>query len=339
MSGNTSLPSVSILIPTLNAARVLGECLASIRAQDYPSELVEIIVADGGSRDATPEVARQYTDKLFPNPLQTGEAGKAVALRQAQRDIVALIDSDNVLPHSSWLREMVAPFADESIVATEPLEYTWRPQDGLITRYCALMGMNDPLCLFLGNYDRLNRITRKWTEVPVAEEDCGPYIKVTFPTGRVPTMGANGFLVRREALASCAIGDYLFDIDVAYALARRGHAFAKVKTGIVHLFSGNVAAFARKQRRRIRDFRYYGATGLRQYPWTSLPYRRLAKFVAYTVTGVPLLVQALRGHRRHPDVAWLFHPLACWITLWVYGTETVRGFLVAKPQSREQWGQ
>ncbi|MFV9630873.1 MAG: hypothetical protein ACNYWM_07390 [Methanosarcinales archaeon] len=57
-------------------------------------------------------------------------------------------------------------------------EYTYRQEDGIITRYCALMGMNDLLCFFMGNYDRMNLITGKWTEMPVDEEDMGDYLKL-----------------------------------------------------------------------------------------------------------------------------------------------------------------
>lgn len=41
-------PSISILIPTLNAASVLEGCLKSIVKQNYPKEKIEIIIADGG---------------------------------------------------------------------------------------------------------------------------------------------------------------------------------------------------------------------------------------------------------------------------------------------------
>ena len=43
------LPSVSIVIPTYNSAKVLGECLHSIVDQDYPKDKLEVIIADGGS--------------------------------------------------------------------------------------------------------------------------------------------------------------------------------------------------------------------------------------------------------------------------------------------------
>ena len=334
------MQSVSVLIPTLNAGRVLEGCLQSIAGQGYPKELVEIIIADGGSTDETLAIARRYTDNIYANPLKTGEAGKAVALKHAQGEIVALVDSDNILPSTDWLSRMVVPFADEEIVGAEPLEYTYRKEDGYITRYCALMGMNDPLCLFLGNYDRHNSITGRWTEMPVGVEDKGDYLKVTLNNRKLPTIGANGFLIRRDDLLRTSVEDYLFDIDVVYELALRGkNKYAKVKTGIVHLFSGDVFTFVRKQQRRINDYLYYRGANLRKYPWGSLDKRRLLKFVAYCVLVFPLLVQGLTGYWRKPDTAWLFHPVACWITLTVYGTGWLRGPIRAEAQNREEWRQ
>ncbi|MBI5183738.1 MAG: glycosyltransferase [Nitrospinae bacterium] len=37
------------IIPTLNSARILRDCLDSVAIQDYPKEKIEIIIADGGS--------------------------------------------------------------------------------------------------------------------------------------------------------------------------------------------------------------------------------------------------------------------------------------------------
>lgn len=104
----SSVPTVSVVIPTLNAARVIGPCLQSIAAQDYPHDRLELVIADGGSTDGTLELCRQYTDCIYPNPLRTGEAGKAVGVRQARHELVALVDSDNILPTpagcGAWLR-------------------------------------------------------------------------------------------------------------------------------------------------------------------------------------------------------------------------------------------
>lgn len=68
------LPSISVVIPTYNSERTLTECLENILQQDYPRAKIEIIIADGGSRDRTLEIARKYkVDKIVRNPLRTGE--------------------------------------------------------------------------------------------------------------------------------------------------------------------------------------------------------------------------------------------------------------------------
>jgi len=334
------LPSISVIMPTLNAARVIESSLSSIASQDYPQDLVEIIIADAGSTDDTLKIAKKFGAVVVPNPRRTGEAGKAEALKVAKNEVVALIDSDNILPEKNWFQKMVAPFADSEILGSEPVKYTWRKEDGYITRYSALMGMNDPLCMFLGNYDRYNFITRKWTGLPVEVEDKDGYLKIKLNQIIFPTMGANGFLVRREALLKHFSGKYFFDIDIFYDLVKDPQArFAKVKVGIVHLYCDTPRTFFRKQLRRIRDYQYFSKEGLRQYPWQALSKVGLLKFVVYCLLFFPLVGQALLGWWRTPDWAWAFHPLACEITFWTYSFGKLEGVIRSREQSREGWKQ
>ncbi|MBU1126915.1 glycosyltransferase, partial [Patescibacteria group bacterium] len=255
---SVKLTSISILLPTLNAAAVLEECLKSIAFQDYPKNKIEIIIADGGSTDKTLEIAEKHKAKIYKNPLKTGEAGKAVALRKAKGEIVALIDSDNILPDKDWFKRMVEPFSDLQILGSEPWEFTYRKEDSLISRYCSLLGANDPYCYFVGNYDRKSFLSGKWTGINLEEEDKKSFLKVKIKGKVLPTIGANGTMWRRDALKK-AIGknDYLFDTDIPYKLVKkRSFYFAKVKTGIIHLYCKNTSDFIRKQKRRIRDFYY-----------------------------------------------------------------------------------
>jgi glycosyltransferase involved in cell wall biosynthesis len=144
-----ALPTISVVIPTYNSEKVLPLCLRSIKGQDYPRNKVEIIVADGGSSDRTIEIAKEFrVDKILKNPLRTGEAGKAVGVKAAKNEIIALIDSDNILDRKDWFKRVIEPFQDGEIVGAEPLYYSYRRGDGCITRYCALIGMNDSFCLF-----------------------------------------------------------------------------------------------------------------------------------------------------------------------------------------------
>ena len=67
MSSKNNLPTVSFIIPTLNAANVLEECLKPIVNQDYPKEKTEVIITDGGSSDTTLAIAKEYGCRIFNN--------------------------------------------------------------------------------------------------------------------------------------------------------------------------------------------------------------------------------------------------------------------------------
>jgi glycosyltransferase involved in cell wall biosynthesis len=334
-------PLLSIVIPTLNSEKTLEACLSSILSQDVARKSYEIIIADAGSSDATRAIARRLgVDKIVENPLKTGEAGKTAGIKAASGEIIALVDSDNILSAPSWISQMLAPFIDPEIIATEPIEYTVRPQDPALTRYFALLGMNDPICLFTGNYDRISAVTGKWTALPVQQEDKGDYLKLTLKQENLPTIGANGFVFRRELLAHATWDPYFFDIDILHqALAHGSLHVAKVKTGIVHLYCARLTDFARKQQRRIRDFLFFAQEKQRTYPWDQQKKAGILKFILATTLIVPLLIQALMGFMRKPDIAWLYHLPVCWITLWVYGVGTLRKGLGLKqaPTQRDTW--
>ncbi len=338
---NNGLPSISVVIPTLNSERALDRCLESVDRQDYPRDRIEVIIVDAGSMDGTLETARRHkVDKVLPNPLRTGEAGKVVGIDASTREIVALIDSDNVLDGTDWLRRMVKPFENPQICSSEPLYWTYRREDSVIDRYCALTGVNDPLCLFLGNYDRYSYLSGKWTCMRVKEEiDRGDYLEVVIDKDSVPTMGANGYLVRRDVLKTVDYHPYYFDIDVVYQLVQMGYnRIARPKTGIIHLYCDGVGLFHRKQKRRIDDYFYFKKSGMRQYKY-DLRSTGYASYIVSTVLVLPLIYQSVRGYARKRDTAWFFHPLACWITLVAYGSSTIKGMFRARMQDRSRWSQ
>ena len=335
------LPTISIVMPTLNSEKYLAECLASVRDQDYPQDRIEVILIDAGSRDRTLAIAERFAvDSVLDNPLKTGEAGKAVGVHAARHDLVLMIDSDNVLVGSDWLRRMVAPFQDPDVISSEALRWDYDRRHHFINRYQALTGINDPLALYVGNYDRYSYLTGRWTDYPHTEERRDGWLRVVLDPDWVPTMGANGYLVRREAFSAVPVDDYLFDIDFVDALVRAGHrTIGRVDVPIRHYFCDSVGQFYRKTRRRADDYFYFSATGRRSYPWTRERSRAVSRFTASTVLVVPLLLDVLRGARQKRDAAWLFHIPACWITLAVYALATIRGKLRPRMLDRAGWRQ
>lgn len=331
-------PRVSIVIPTFNSARTLGACLDSIRNQSYPRDRVEIVAADAGSTDGTLGLLRARRVRVFPNPLRTGEAGKRVGLRHARHGIVGLVDSDNILVGRDFLRKVLAPLDDPEVVGSEPRRFAWDRSDTPLNRYCALMGVNDPLCYTLGVYDRENVVSGRWTGLPVRWEERPGWHKARLTPDANPTVGANAFFIRKRDLESAVEGDYLFDIDAVSLLVSRGRdCYALVDAEVLHLYGRGVGDFVRKQTRRVRDYLHYRGRGERHYPWGRVPWYRWAAFAAATLLVFPQLVTSLRGYLRRPDPAIFLHPVLSLVTLALYGVQRVAGLFATGIAPREGW--
>jgi hypothetical protein len=233
---------------------------------------------------------------------------------------------------------MIAPFSDPDVHSSEVMAWAYVRGDGIVNRWCALTGVNDPTSIFVGNYGRWSYLRRRWTDYPVQVEQRPGWQRVRLDPSHVPTMGANGYLVRREIIQQ-ALGDddYLFDIDLAQDIVRQGNfVTAKVPVTIRHLFARDVRDFTRKTRRRARDFLHHSRSGDRTYSW---PRAGVLKFSLATALVLPVAVQAAKGFARRPDAAWLFHPIACFITLWVYAEAVVRYAAGERGFSRTGWRQ
>lgn len=90
-SNETTSPTVSVVIPTLNEERNLPHVFAKL-----PDGIDEVIVVDGGSVDRTVEVARELRpDVVIVQQTRTGK-GNALACGFAActSDIIVMIDAD-----------------------------------------------------------------------------------------------------------------------------------------------------------------------------------------------------------------------------------------------------
>ncbi|MBG86608.1 MAG: glycosyltransferase [Verrucomicrobiales bacterium] len=88
------MPTISILIPTLNEETSLPETLA--RAQAIP-EVSEIILGDGGSTDGTCDIARDAGARVVQSPCGRGTQLRAAA-DVATGNVVLLLHADTWLP-------------------------------------------------------------------------------------------------------------------------------------------------------------------------------------------------------------------------------------------------
>lgn len=95
-------PAVSVIIPTLNEERALGETLEAVRRV---LGVAEVLVSDGGSSDATLTIARQRNCRIV-----YGECG-----RGARGDILWFVHADT-RPLPSAGDEMLRVLVDPQVV-------------------------------------------------------------------------------------------------------------------------------------------------------------------------------------------------------------------------------
>lgn len=92
-----SLPSVSVVIPALNAADKIGAALSSIKSQTYEN-IAEVIVAAGD--DDTLRVAKESGAIVVYNPSGRTPDALNLGIGLATGDVVVRCDAQSVLPDS-----------------------------------------------------------------------------------------------------------------------------------------------------------------------------------------------------------------------------------------------
>lgn len=90
-------PLVTVIMPVRNEVGYIDRSLGAVLAQDYPSELMEIMVVDGMSGDGTRERVRALAEhdervRLLDNPERIAAAALNVGLQEAHGDLIVRVD-------------------------------------------------------------------------------------------------------------------------------------------------------------------------------------------------------------------------------------------------------
>src|SRR5207253_836839 len=90
-------PLVSIITPSYNQGRFIRATIESVLGQDYPN--IEYIIMDGGSKDETASIAREYSRRLtFISERDRGQSDAInKGFRMARGEIVSWLNSDDII--------------------------------------------------------------------------------------------------------------------------------------------------------------------------------------------------------------------------------------------------
>lgn len=115
-NSDPGLPVVSVIISVRDERQHVEPCLRSIARQDYPADRMEVLVADGESRDGTRAiverlVAEDARIRLIDNPGGQISRGLNRAITAAGGDVIVRVDArtrlmpDYVTQCVRWLRK------------------------------------------------------------------------------------------------------------------------------------------------------------------------------------------------------------------------------------------
>lgn len=305
--------SYSFVLPTLNAAGALFDrALGSIRGQDYPEELVEIIVADGGSTDSTCVDAGRYRARVIENPNKLAEWGVKEGMKASAADVVIVFASDNELIGADWLLRLARLFADPELAAVYG-RLASGADDPPLNKYVALI-QSEPLNWFL------NRNLEAYIDSNPPGSD--GFSKFEVAPERPVIWGANGLAVRRAwALPLWERDGYVADVDAFHGMIRNGHAKVAYAPGpfVYHHQIATLGDFRRKWRRNATHH-LVSQSSTRDLDWVLVPgfRRRAFLWALYSLIPVFSTIDAVRRAIRDRSIYWLYHPVVTFLQAVTY---------------------
>jgi cellulose synthase/poly-beta-1,6-N-acetylglucosamine synthase-like glycosyltransferase len=110
------LPSITIVIPTLNEERFIGRCLSALADLEYPPEKLDVRVVDNYSQDQTEKLALKLGAHVIRAERKTVAYSRNVGALGVSTELIAFLDAD-CLPSRMWLANAVTHFETTTVAA------------------------------------------------------------------------------------------------------------------------------------------------------------------------------------------------------------------------------
>lgn len=121
--------AVTIVVPLRNELDAIPDLLASLRAQTYPRELLQVLLVDDHSEDGTADAMLRNIDGdagfqllLLPAGMEGKKAVISFAVESAGGEIILTTDADCTHP-AGWVAAMASSFAEGVDVVAGPVVY------------------------------------------------------------------------------------------------------------------------------------------------------------------------------------------------------------------------
>jgi glycosyltransferase involved in cell wall biosynthesis len=293
---------VSVVIPTYNYARFVGEAVESALGQTYRN--IEVIVVDDGSTDHTQDVLRRFGGAIASIRKQNQglSAARNTGIMHARGAYVAFLDSDDIwLPEKIALQmdafggdcsvglvtcggllmredgEIYGSYSREPVAGRARLleklvmeNFVAGGSDACIRRVCFdAVGLFDESLRSAEDWDMWLRITRRYGVRFLTQ----PLCKVRVSSKSMSSASNNATMISNEL---AVLDKYFGDVGESCSVLAKRTAYAR------RYLCGARASLAVND---IHQAREYIAKGLRWNPW----------YLLATPSGAPVSWRALTG--------------------------------------------
>ena len=313
-------PATSIITPTLNNEHDIILFLKSIQNQKYPREKIEILIVDGGSTDATCQIARQNHCKVIQNPEVLAEPGVNLGMQKSTGDLMIILATDNIFEDTYAFEKISKVFENPDVFAAFPKQ-DYKKSYNIFTKYHNTF--TDPFNHFIHGYASN---TRTFHRVYKTIKHTSLYDIYEFHEHHVIPMISlsQGFTIRSGY--SRKRNDQYDDNMPVIQLIRENKKLAYIHNlSVFHPTINNLQHFLRKQRWATRNALENKNYGIAHRISTLSNGQRIRMYLwpIYAFSFILPLMVGLYGLMRDKEPLWLFHPIDCWFSAYASFTELI----------------
>lgn len=317
---------VSIMIATFNSEKLLPRTLDAIKRQTYPTNLIEILIIDGGSKDRTREIAKEYGCRILDNPKTEPVNAKLIGMSEARGKYLVTIDHDEVIQNPRSIENKVKLLQKHPECKVALCSGYLCPEDyPRLNQYISEFG--DPFSLFIyrfpKGYKSFEKTLRKHYLIQ-DEEQIGMIVSFAkLEKQPIFELCCLGTMIDREYFldfeGACDEGSVF--VHLFYLMLEKGDdkvVFIK-DDPLVHYSADSLKRYLPKIKWRICNnihFVQMGQSGFsgRLNHSKKIRYRKYL-FIPYTILCVPCIVEGLYLAVERCNPIFMMHPVLCWYTL------------------------
>lgn len=315
------LPLVSVMIATYNSSKVLRIALDAIARQDYPQDKLELLVIDGGSKDDTLTIAKQYGCRIINNPKTEPVHAKLIGFGEARGKFLIILDHDEEMVNPRSIRNKVLALLDNPTChAALCSGYECPPNYPGINQYISEYG--DPYSLYLYHFSKGNDVLEKTLRKHYTiKYDCDDYLVVDFKYNRRNALFefvAAATMIDREyfiAMDNRVLTDKVLLVQLFYSMLEHGTTSIILMKNdpLMHYSADSLRRYFPKLKWRICNnvhFPEKGAAGFngREKYQSGVQWKKYL-FIPYSLTLLLPLIEGIWLAVQRRNATFLWHPV------------------------------